>query len=146
MHHIGLIVFTTLVTYDCFGMYLGGWMLLMEVSNPFLNYFLYFRHRLGYGHWSIKASFCAFVALFAMFRLAALAYVTISFFRFLHESGDKHIASIPQWHISLMYAGLSAFVLLQVCWLASIMLKLVKVLGEKGVDRQAAGSDTLKGD
>lgn len=129
-HHVLFIFFGTMVFYNCFGQYLVGCMLLMEVSTVFLNYFSFFRNRVGFeDHWTIAASFGLFALAFVAFRLVALVYVGFRFIAaVLGFEGARALAlsNIASWQVDSVILVVVAAMALQSYWAVGIAQKVAK--------------------
>lgn len=144
VHHCVFLLFGLLICYNCFGAYLAGWLLLMETSTVPLNYFSYFRNRLGYNHWSVKAAFGCFAGSFMIFRLGGLLYVLMCFGRALYLQ-TMPVDGIPRWHLRLVLLALTMAAGMQVVWAASIGQKAIKVLSDDASSPRAATSQSKDG-
>jgi len=138
-HHAVFCFFCIILQYDCYGSYLAGWLLIMEISTIFLNGFSFFRNRLGYGHWLVKAFFLLFGISFFLCRLVGTTHIAVHFCRAVFRQ-EFIFSGIPRWHIFLVCFALVAAVGIQIFWAWAIVKKLVKVLRSP-----AAGAADVKG-
>jgi len=142
LHHVVFCFFCLLIQYDCFAPYLAGYLLIMEISTIFLNGFSFFRNRLGYGHWLVKAFFLLFGISFLFCRLVGTTYIAAYFCR---EVLGQHVPwrGIPRWHLWLLCVALVAAVAIQIFWAWAITKKLVKVMRSPSAE---AGDGASSGD
>eukprot|EP00929_Paragymnodinium_shiwhaense_P074967 TRINITY_DN38338_c0_g1_i1.p1 TRINITY_DN38338_c0_g1~~TRINITY_DN38338_c0_g1_i1.p1 ORF type:complete len:407 (+),score=83.28 TRINITY_DN38338_c0_g1_i1:100-1320(+) len=127
VHHTLFIFFCLAVQYNCFAIYLAGMLLLMEVSTIFLNYFTYFRNRLGLEHWTVGLSFVLFALSFIYFRLVVLMWVG-SWFLWDLAAGHMDLSEVPQLHLWFICALMLGVMYLQWFWAFQIGGKLVAML------------------
>lgn len=130
VHHVIFICFGTAVFYNCFAQYLVGWLLSMEVSTIFLNYFTFFRNRLG-NHWTVVVAFALFMLSFFIFRLIAMIYVSVSFISAVFGlQGQTALATgdIDLWQVDFVVVIVIAGAALQIFWAVGISQKAFKRL------------------
>merc|ERR1711971_1129189 len=72
LHHVIFASFTTLVMYNCFFAFGACTLLLMELSTIVLNYFTFWRNRLGYENTSVKLAMTLFAFLFFVCRIVCI--------------------------------------------------------------------------
>jgi len=151
LHHLVFGFFCVVIQYHCFAPYLAGWLLIMELSTIFLNGFSFFRNRLGYDHFLVKAFFLLFASSFLVCRILGMTYIAGSFILVVFRQ-DVPFAGIPRWHLYTLVVALVGAVVLQYFWAYSIGRKVTKVLvgGSDGSSREPGpggptGDDGVEG-
>lgn len=124
-HHAVLVFFCVLLTYNCFGQLLAGMMLSMELSTVPLNYFLYFRNRLGDTHWTCLVSFGFFASFFLLLRVVGLSCMAFYFLYVIFFDASE-LAGVADWSLVLISIGLLITVVLQLFWAGSVCCKFKK--------------------
>eukprot|EP00929_Paragymnodinium_shiwhaense_P076613 TRINITY_DN39412_c0_g1_i1.p1 TRINITY_DN39412_c0_g1~~TRINITY_DN39412_c0_g1_i1.p1 ORF type:complete len:305 (-),score=52.41 TRINITY_DN39412_c0_g1_i1:216-1130(-) len=125
IHHCVFVFFSAFISYDCFLFQPVGVMLTMESSTIFLNYYSFFRFRLGFEDWTVKTSFGLFGATYLLFRIVGMAWVLTTFSRALVGSTDIWELSgnggIPFWHLCFVLLGMLGAFSLQLMWMLRSM-------------------------
>jgi len=138
IHHTIFIVVSLIITFNCFGALLAGTLLLMEASTPFLNFFLYFRHRWGYDSKSVELSFYFFALCYLVFRLILFPIVCIYFFYHLLEQDTPMNSEVLPVNIGVIGLCLSLAVIVQFVWAVQIMKKVLRFQRRGNGDAEAA--------
>mmetsp|Transcript_28780 Transcript_28780/g.66896 ORF Transcript_28780/g.66896 Transcript_28780/m.66896 type:complete len:401 (+) Transcript_28780:53-1255(+) len=128
IHHVVFVVACLIITYDCFATYLAGVLLLMEVSTVFLNYFSFFRNRLGYEDWTVKLSFGLFAGCFILFRLLAVPYITYLFASAMLRADAGMLQQVSRAHLLIISSILVTAATIQYVWAMQITRKVLRVL------------------
>merc|ERR1712154_262325 len=101
LHHIVFLLAGIVMSYNCICPYLAGCLLMMEVSTPFLNYFILFRNRLGCRHWSVKVSFTLLGLTFVPGRLVIMPYVVYEFGSAVLDTEASPLATVHRLGLGL---------------------------------------------
>eukprot|EP00927_Polykrikos_kofoidii_P018425 TRINITY_DN18537_c0_g1_i2.p1 TRINITY_DN18537_c0_g1~~TRINITY_DN18537_c0_g1_i2.p1 ORF type:complete len:301 (-),score=40.34 TRINITY_DN18537_c0_g1_i2:248-1150(-) len=134
IHHAIFFSFCTLVQYNCFLGYLAGWMMLMEISTIFLNYFSFFRNRLGLDSKTVQATFAIFSATYLVLRVFCMGNVVrfyaVNMFSEAVDWKSSGVGGVPVWHLNIVFMGVVAAWVLQLGWFVQgIRPKLAKIFG-----------------
>jgi len=133
-HHIIFIMVSLIITFNCFGALLAGTLLLMEASTPFLNFFLYFRHRSGWGPQNklVEMSFYLFAICFVVFRLILFPLVCGYFFYHLAKKDTPVNLEVLPASLGVIGLCLVLAIAVQFVWATQIGKKVLKFLSRGG--------------
>mmetsp|Transcript_73492 Transcript_73492/g.132372 ORF Transcript_73492/g.132372 Transcript_73492/m.132372 type:complete len:315 (-) Transcript_73492:62-1006(-) len=128
IHHLVFFMFCSIIMFDGNSPYLAGCLLQMELSTIFLNFFLFFRNRLGYEHPFVQLHFLLFYFAFIGARLVLGCHIVHDYGKAVYYGPAHLFAGIARWHQDVLFVGLLLAVSLQVVWGFKITRTFLKSL------------------
>jgi len=137
VHHVAFVTAGLIIRWHCMLPFNAAALLSMEVSTPFLNLALLYRHRGQEFALPVKAAGVLFVALYVVFRLGVNSYATLVLW--LHR--DMAIPpSVPEWQGAFLLAAVAAGVAVQLFWLPRIVQSFASGLGRRAAEAEPGSS------
>lgn len=131
VHHLAFVTAGLIIRWHCMLPFNAAALLSMEVSTPFLNFALLYRHRGQEFALPVRAAGVLFVALYVVFRLGVNSYAAIVLW--LHR--DVAIPpGVPEWQGGFLLAAVAAGVAVQLFWLPRIVQSFASGLGRERED------------
>jgi len=119
VHHGIFVMAGWLIRRHCMMPFNAAVLMLMELSTPFLNYYLFFRSRYPYAS-SVNSAKSLFCFTFFVVRILINSYGA---FLFVQEYPSALPQKVPKWQQQLMLTVVVASVLLQWFWGSRLLLK-----------------------
>eukprot|EP00927_Polykrikos_kofoidii_P030824 TRINITY_DN26527_c0_g2_i1.p1 TRINITY_DN26527_c0_g2~~TRINITY_DN26527_c0_g2_i1.p1 ORF type:complete len:348 (-),score=49.52 TRINITY_DN26527_c0_g2_i1:67-1110(-) len=138
VHHVAFVMAGVLIRSHCLIPYNSSILLSMEVSTPFLNYMLFFRHRGDRYRVSVYASGAIFFVLFLCVRIALNAYGVFVLISSYDVALPPEI--VPRWQAIASVVSVTTGTLVQFFWFPRIAKKAIGIIcglrggGAEGVD------------
>jgi len=120
IHHVVFLIFAYLLARICCIQLISATMAMMELSTPFLNYYSFWKHRLGKKNVTVRLAMATFAILFLIFRIIVVFIVLGHFTRHLVR-GTVTFNNTPLWIVSFVYLGIWAALGLQMFWFTKIL-------------------------
>lgn len=136
VHHIAFVTAGLIVRWHCVLPFNAAALLSMEVSTPFLNLALLYRHRGQQFEPLVRAAGVLFVALYVVFRLGVNSYAALVLWS---HRGVAIPPSVPEWQGGFLLAAVAAGVAVQLFWLPRIAQSFASGLG-RGAEGAAPGA------
>lgn len=119
VHHIAFISAGVLIRGHCILPFNAAILLCMEVSTPFLNFLLLFRHRGEGFHRSVIGAGLLFVFTYFLFRICLNGYGTYLLVQ-KQVKGEAVPSKVPRWQGWTLVVMVSAGAFVQLFWLPLI--------------------------
>lgn len=117
-HHISFIGAGVLFRGNCMLPFNGAALLAMEVSTPFLNWMIFFRHRGASYKTHVVVSGVLFLLTYIVFRIIINIYATLVLIIFVVGNGGPE--NVPRWQTHLLIVAVVSGAILQLFWLPKI--------------------------
>merc|ERR1712032_1148926 len=117
VHHAAFVVCGVLIRGNCMLPFNAAALMAMEVSTPFLNYMLYFRHRGDEYAFSRTWTGIAFFLLFVVFRLGLNTYATFALWQRRDTVAPPYV---NRWVFNFLLVALITGAAVQFFWFPQI--------------------------
>eukprot|EP00440_Ansanella_granifera_P009694 gb/GFBE01010505.1/.p1 GENE.gb/GFBE01010505.1/~~gb/GFBE01010505.1/.p1 ORF type:complete len:335 (+),score=68.22 gb/GFBE01010505.1/:1-1005(+) len=119
VHHIAFVIAGVIIRGNCMLPLNAAILMAMEVSTPFLNWLMFFRHRGEHYKLQVMVAGSSFFATFLLFRVVLNTYGTVLL---LHDQaqGLAVPAKVPAWQSNFLVVAVTAGALVQMWWLPGI--------------------------
>jgi len=117
VHHVAFISAGLMIRSHCMLPFNAAILLAMEVSTPFLNYLLFFRHRGETYESVVKTNGVVFVLLYVVFRLGFNSY---GFIVLCVNKFNAVPSGVADWEVWFLLVAIGAGVAVQIFWLPLI--------------------------
>lgn len=128
LHHSLFILVCLIIQHDCNSVWPAGRLLQMEASTIFLNFYLFFRNRLGNSHPLVATCFLLFAAAFIVFRLVSGFFTTTDYLWVVYMGKADLLGAVPRWHLHVLSFIQVIALVLQIFWGVRIARIVVKSL------------------
>jgi hypothetical protein len=119
IHHVVFATAGMIMRGHCMLMFNAAMLMAMEVSTPFLNYFLLVRHRGETFAIEVIVFGSLFFLLYIVWRIGLNTYATVYLWT-VHLKGSAIPAHVPQWQAWLAMMAVTAGAGVQLFWLPGI--------------------------
>jgi hypothetical protein len=123
VHHVAFIIAGCIIRGSCLLPFSSAVLMSMEVSTPFLNFLMLFRHRGDRYSWAVNISQVCFIVLFLIFRIGLNSYGTI-----LMWLNRERIAqlNVPSWQVDFLLVAITVGAVIQFYFLWQILSGLAQ--------------------
>jgi len=119
IHHIAFVTAGIIIRGYCMLPLTASILMAMEVSTPFLNWLMFFRHRGEKYKFQVVISGSCFFATFLLFRVFLNTYGTVVLL-ISEANGTALPAKVDQWQTIFLMVAVTAGALVQFYWLPGI--------------------------